>query len=248
MNRSIINRMLNSARTRLLTQFISEVNNYYRSIGRSLVEEYYRELEDACRSLVSFGEYSLYAKFEAYVRHRLVIGTATTLIKHISEIGLDIDPTTSLPVIRGSAIKGAVRSLYESLDKKLAKELFGYSEKREAKIGDVVFFDAYPIAPGENGLLLVPEVITPMYRDSPQEHRARPVPLKFVCVNKGVKFWIITAVRLGAALKYSQAKEVLQTLEKYIAYTLERIGVGAKTSLGYSKFSVRLVKSFIKSS
>jgi len=102
--------------------------------------------------------------------------------------------------------------------------------------GSVIFFDAYPDSLGENGWLLVPETITPHYKEEVKEgkmypefaeHRVSPTPLTFLAVERGVRFTFPLAGR---------SNEELDIAEELLKTALTNIGIGAKTTSGYNIF------------
>lgn len=102
--------------------------------------------------------------------------------------------------------------------------------------GSVIFFDAYPNSLGEGGWLLVPEVLTPHYREEEgkggpnfAEHRTSPTPLMFLAVERGVQFIFQLA---------GKSSEELNVAEELLKIALTKIGVGAKTTSGYNIFEI----------
>lgn len=134
-------------------------------------------------------------------------------------------------------LKGAVRKLVEG---RLGLQL-PEDEGRWGWAGSVVFFDAYPDGAGKGGLLLVPEVITPHYREEESkgeiefaEHRASPTPIQFLAIERDAHFIFPIAGR---------SDEELRVAGELLKAALEEVGIGAKTTSGYNIFSCVSVES-----
>jgi len=158
-------------------------------------------------------------------------------IKEQVILGFDFDYTTGIPIIRGSSIKGALKSVFkceeyvlEVIDrlrgetkniKKLQEDLF---EK-----GNIVFLDAEIIYIGKDGLLK-DDYITPHKKEQNSfskvyEEFKNPAPLRFIKIAPNVEF----EFRFIFNKKY----------EKYLPFFKQiilDIGLGAKTNVGYGKF------------
>ncbi len=159
-------------------------------------------------------------------------------IKGQAILGFDFDYTTGLPIIRGSSIKGVLKSAFrepiyiqELLDdnlidiKKLKVEIFGEDNKNGNKIpGKDIFFDAIVVSKKEK--LLEDDYLAP-HGDNPFKH---PVPLRFIKVAPGVKFRFDFNLKDGLISKEKKLK-LFQDI-------IEDLGVGAKTNVGYGKFKV----------
>jgi len=197
---------------------------------------------------------------KARLSSRGLFGVGETFGQTVFEVGLSFDPLLNLPFIPGSSLKGAVRSAYQELflkkrvkDEKLCeaecKRIFGESGK---SVGLVGFTDAYPIEPGEKGLILYPDVMTLHYRENVKtELDVQPNPLVYLTVAPGTifRFYVFwknrgeRRVKVGSGFKADLSPspkptpETLALLDLAILYSL-KTGVGAKTSLGYSSLEV----------
>jgi len=145
------------------------------------------------------------------------------------EIGLEFDPYLNLPVIPGSSIKGAIRSAWKALELGEGEEvIFGGRES----MGSCIFSDAFPIEPNPDGFILYPDVITPHYHnDIMDETRAEPRPVTYLTIAPGVKFGFVIAV--DGALSSDLFRKLISALT--LAF---KIGLGAKTSIGYGVFTI----------
>jgi CRISPR type III-B/RAMP module RAMP protein Cmr6 len=184
------------------------------------------------------------AYFEASLVERGLFGASQSFGKLLFEIALEWDPYFNVPIIPGSSIKGAFRAAYNNLRKPdwpATDEVFGSSEP-EAKAGDLIFSDAYPVKPGFNEMLLYPDILNPHYskegKDILGEIGWEPVPNPYLTVAPGVTFGFLIASpeRRRHRLSWDKLSEVVKA-------ALD-IGLGGKTCIGYGRFSfnVRNVK------
>ena len=146
-------------------------------------------------------------------------------VKEQIQLGFDFDYTTGLPIIRGSSIKGALRSAFkhkeyikEILDKdidvkKLEESIFENSD---------IFFDAVVFKVKDK--LLGDDYVTPH-----KDELKNPIPIRFLKVLPEVTFEFYFRLDDGDSV----TKEDKANLFKEILLDL---GVGAKTNIGYGKF------------
>ncbi len=139
-------------------------------------------------------------------------------------LGFDFDYTTGLPIIRGSSVKGLLRSAFEHQDyiqeilgldidvKKLEEEIF--EEQKD------IFFDAEIVNAGSK--ILEDDYITP-HKDALKN----PIPLRFIKVAPNVTFRFDFYLTDGLITKEQKLKLFMQILED--------LGIGAKTNVGYGK-------------
>ncbi|MEM2922354.1 MAG: type III-B CRISPR module RAMP protein Cmr6, partial [Candidatus Bathyarchaeia archaeon] len=173
------------------------------------------------------------------------------------------DPTLNVPYIPGSTIKGAVRAgVFDLLLKQKAskedverecKRLFGDNESASL----IGFTDAYPVKKGEKGYLLYPDVMSPHYKsDTATELDVSPTPIIYLTIAPGTQFqfYLFYKRERGGgekkrqlSVKDSQDSDLAETpvqdlsrlgiLDRGLLYSFYR-GVGAKTSVGYSRFEI----------
>jgi len=205
-----------------------------------------------------------YPENQAFELTTLYPGLATGLgmpheTRHKGEykLGFHFDHTTGLPIIPGSSVKGVLRSafqdspdyikyLLENLPGEkislsttdiglLEKEIFN-GLTRDGKIDDKpiplyrrdIFFDAPIIKTNnKNGYFLASDFITP----HPDPFKD-PVPLEFLKVLPQVTF--LFQFRLFPSLQGMISPSLKIALFKRILLDL---GIGAKTNVGYGKFS-----------
>ncbi len=191
-----------------LIKLLSKVNNLMSNIRKAL--------EDRGYDIVDI---------PVITKTRLLIGLSEqSFTRPICDLGLAWDPYFNLPYIPASTLKGALRSYMErsGLTRKQVDEILG-SHEEGLKI---MFVDSYPIHVRDK--LLTIEVTTPIYqeqRGAIKEHEARPVPIHYIAVEKGVTFRLIVGIR-------DIEPQKRELINKFILETL-REGIGAKTLLGY---------------
>ncbi len=231
------------------------VTDYMPMFSRHVTVKLYEALD--CRKIVDgVNSYvkSLYeevsklfdASFlvEAKLESRLTIWVSTPTLP--LEVNISWDPVLNVPFIPSSSLKGAVRAYIESYSgsnqailslKKKADILFGSDT---GGLGLVHFFDGYPIGCGEDGKLLEPDVITPHYSEvkgSIDEASARPVPIVFPTIARGVKFGVIVGIDYcdesgSMRLSNDDLINLLEALKGAMS-----AGIGAKTSVGYGRLT-----------
>ena len=159
-------------------------------------------------------------------------------------LGFDFDYTSGLPIIRGSSIKGVLRSAFKhwkyiahKLDNRYSKEEIAEIESNIFDNGDI-FFDATVVKYGTK--LLGDDYITP-HGDNPL---ANPIPLRFIKVMPNVTF------RFDFELSdfKKDDKTILTKNQKAILFgeILSDLGIGAKTNLGYGRFDEKLSRNNIE--
>lgn len=141
--------------------------------------------------------------------------------------------------------KGCIRAEAADLLKLLKKKL------GEKFIGKVMFFDAYPVEVSEEGLLIIPEVISPHYRETEvrrlletdqkvimkELHKklpeiqeiTEPRALLFPAIAPGVTFTFYIA---------SENEKLLRVATALLKCALTTVGIGAKTTSGYNLFEI----------
>lgn len=141
-------------------------------------------------------------------------------------LGFDFDYTTGLPIIRGSSIKGVLRSAFKH--KEYIEELLKSNEidneeliKEIFESGKDIFFDAEIINYKES--ILSDDYITP--HNDPLKN---PIPLRFIKISPGVTFRFSFRLEDGIL----SSKEKIELFKNIIL----DLGIGAKTNVGYGKF------------
>lgn len=160
--------------------------------------------------------------------------------EHPIENGFAWHPTLGTPYLPGSSIKGMIRtwaSQWEENDtpRALLDEILGCEARgddRSAQAGTVIVFDAVPLRPVNLEL----DIMTPHYGEYYQEGKPSgdwisPTPIPFLVVAKGTRFQFAFAPRTSAGHAY------LSTVEVWLKEALQWLGAGAKTAVGYGRFS-----------
>ncbi|MGC9014698.1 MAG: type III-B CRISPR module RAMP protein Cmr6 [Thermoproteota archaeon] len=133
------------------------------------------------------------------------------------------------------------------------RRLFGDNECS----GLIGFTDAYPIKEGENGYIFFPDVMTPHYtEETDTELEVSPTPITYLTIAPGTvfQFYLFYKKKRGdekerrqlnvrnskeADLMEVPAPDIIQLgiVDRGLLLSFLK-GVGAKTSVGYSKFEV----------
>lgn len=189
--------------------------------------------------------------------HALSFATASRFVtglgrEHPVENGFAWHHALGVPYLPGSSVKGLVRAWIESgwnnetVDSTTFHRIFG-SDYRKGSAqhnaerdlaphrGSVIFLDAPPTEP----VRLEPEVMTPHFGDYYQDESGKtppadwlsPNPIPFLVVAAGQPFQFAVVPRAAAAVRDCQE------VADWLAQALERIGAGAKTAVGYGRFT-----------
>ena len=146
-------------------------------------------------------------------------------VKGQAILGFHFDYTSGLPVIAGSSVKGVLRSAFkhkEYIEEYVTTDVEAL-EKEIFDNGDI-FFDAEIIKADGFDKIMGDDYITP-HNDPLKD----PIPLRFIKVLPNVIFLFQFELRDGILSKSEK-----ETLFRKI---LEDLGLGAKTNVGYGKFS-----------
>ncbi|AET32462.1 type III-B CRISPR module RAMP protein Cmr6 [Pyrobaculum ferrireducens] len=164
-------------------------------------------------------------RFEFTLETRLVIHTKWPYLP--LEIGISWHPIFNIPYIPATSLKGALRATFPNSLCELDKTaLFG----EQSEEGKLTVFDAYPVKWEK---LVEPDVITPHYKEVSgviHEAAADPIPLVFPAIPPGVTFAFIIGVK-----SHGLGSECVTELFNAVRDAL-RLGVGAKTAIGYGIF------------
>lgn len=157
-------------------------------------------------------------------------------VRHALENGFAWHAVLGTPYLAGSGLKGLARAwaVMNAGDTDEIKRIFGpRGEKIEHQAGTVIFLEAIPTAP----VKLVAEVMTPHYGpyyrgEKPPADYHDPVPIPFLAVEKGARFFAGVLPRTPSNVKDAQRAR------KWLMEALEQLGAGAKTATGYGRFNV----------
>ncbi len=148
---------------------------------------------------------------------------------HPVENGFAWHPTLGAPYLPGSSIKGMVGAWAkeEGVTKEVADRLFGTS----GQVGTACILDAIPIEP----VGLEADVMTPHYagwsEECPPGDWRSPTPIPFLVTAAGTSFLF------GVMPRGGETKADMEMVEKWLREALEWAGAGAKTAVGYGRFS-----------
>ena len=168
--------------------------------------------------------------------------------KEMLKFGFSFDHVTGLPYIPGSSIKGMLRACFPG-DKKPAsesaeyesyiREILGkpeidvYELKENVFEGRDVFLGAYPVVESD-GKLLAMDYITP-HKDTLKG----PNPLSFLKVKPNVRFVF------GFLLEDYEDQVSAEEKQNLFETLLLDMGIGAKTNVGFGRFSKEKTKAVI---
>jgi len=166
---------------------------------------------------------------------------------HPVENGFAWHHTLGVPVLPGSALKGAVRAWAEDWasegDQETIERIFGSQNEGPHKVGSIIFFDALPAKPVRlEGDVLTPHY-GPYYRDPDKTTPGdwySPNPIPFLTVATGQVFVFAFAPRKknGAAEQPDvKLSDDVRLVGKWLDEMLTWLGVGAKTAIGYGRFT-----------
>ncbi|NMC09908.1 MAG: type III-B CRISPR module RAMP protein Cmr6 [Methanothrix sp.] len=152
---------------------------------------------------------------------------------HPVENGFGWHHSLGVPYLPGSSIKGMVRSWahnWEEMDIKEIGRIFG--PDNSSSVGSVVFLDALPLRP----VKLKKEIMTPHYGpyysgSEPPADWHSPIPIPFLAVDAEQDFLFGLVPRIGGT-------EDCKKVEAWLLETLQCIGAGAKTAVGYGRFEL----------
>ena len=149
----------------------------------------------------------------------------------------------------------------ERLAEELVKVLFGDAgDQRSYGISAVEVFDAFP---RKTNVCVVPDIITPHYHKGGKpvesEFEAEPIPIKNFSIACDTVFEFFLAVDMElvkARLKHLKEREKLDNLKDLLKeigreifplkllLTAFEVGLGAKTTRGYGRFSLLEMREF----
>ena len=139
-------------------------------------------------------------------------------------LGFHFDYTTGLPTIQGSSIKGVLRSAFrhkEYIEEYVGKEVDIEALEQEIFDNGDVFFDAVVVSSGK---ILGDDFLAP--HGDPLKN---PTPLRFIKVLPNVEFRFDFELSDGLISKGAK--------DRLFRKILEDLGLGAKTNVGYGKFT-----------
>ncbi len=173
----------------------------------------------------------------------------------VLENALSFHHVYGFPYIPGQSFKGAIRSFVinmyfgkesDALQNLLFCTLFGSDEKGVTgeRAGELIFFDVYPATPPKIEKDILNPHYNPYYKDGahpkPPGDYYSPVPVAFLTVKATTYNFIVVLPKDGDnefndSIWGSTTKRKLVT--DWIGKALSIFGIGAKTAVGYGRFS-----------
>jgi CRISPR-associated protein Cmr6 len=210
-----------------------EAPETYSDIGKELVRRR-QEIEiDILRA------FKYHHSLTGTLGSRMVLGLGGA---NVQETSMTFHHIYACPYVPGSAIKGCLRSyvmreFFDGEEKKAEKDsdfkqVFGSQESR----GKILFLDAFP----KKIESLDIDIMNPHYPkyysgiDKPTDNDS-PNPIKFYAVPEKTIF-VFRLVSKKIDPKTTTIKEV--ALPELVKTTLEDMGIGAKTAVGYGWFGI----------
>jgi CRISPR-associated protein Cmr6 len=226
-----------------ITQEAKHRHHLTELIGRP---EWQSRMQEELNALQNRHETMLkwYKQRDFAVRHieakpvwRFVVGLGAA---HVLETGITLHRLFGLPIIPGSALKGAAKAYAQLVEGRTDDDpelvaVFGTTEQA----GSVIFFDAIPLEVPKFQLdIMNPHY--PQYYDKRGGSSKEPVspadwdsprPVFFLTVTE-------TPYRFAIAARSEQGNRLLDLAEKWLKGALAELGIGAKTSADYGFWDV----------
>ena len=163
---------------------------------------------------------------------RFVVGLGAA---HVLETGITLHRLFGLPIVPGSALKGAARAYAKLAEGKPDDDadliaVFGTTEQA----GSIIFFDAIPLEVPKFQLDIMNPHYPNYYRTQGQNPPAdweSPNPVFFLTVSE-------TPYLFAIAARSEQGNRLLGFAENWLKGALKELGIGAKTSADYGFWNV----------
>lgn len=163
--------------------------------------------------------------------------------EHPVENGFAWHHTLGTPYLPGSSVKGLVRAWAEQwadADEASLEHIFGSAskdtkDKRPSRVGSVIFLDALPIQCVDLKADIMTPHYSPYYQDktgnTPPADWHSPNPIPFLVVEKEQTFVF------GVLPRRQDNRDDCKTVQIWLECALGWLGAGAKTAVGYGRFS-----------
>lgn len=239
----------------ILTNFLkARINSKLNEIKNALLLHYeVREVEIRALSKVLVGVSESFGKiiFEVGLHFDFIMNVpyipGSTIKGAVSSAAFDLlyEETLKKELEKEKDMEKAQKKAKEYAESE-CRRLFGGLWREEQSIGLIGFSDAYPIESGENGFILYPDVMTPHYTEYiSTELDVMPIPIVHLTIAPGTKFKFYVFYKRKKGKRElsisdfvdSPTPDKLGLVDKSLLYAFIR-GVGARTSLGYSKFEI----------
>lgn len=201
---------------------------------RSRMQEELNALQNRHEAMLKW-----YKQRDFAVRHieakpvwRFVVGLGAA---HVLETGITLHRLFGLPIIPGSALKGAAKAYAQLVEGRTDDDpelvaVFGTTEQA----GSVIFFDAIPLEVPKFQLDIMNPHYPNYYRTQGQNPPAdweSPNPVFFLTVTE-------KPYRFAIAARSEQGNRLLDLAEKWLKGALTELGIGAKTSSDYGYWQI----------
>lgn len=206
---------------------------------RSRMQEELNALQNRHEAMLKW-----YKQRDFAVRHieakpvwRFVVGLGAA---HVLETGITLHRLFGLPIIPGSALKGAAKAYAQLVEGRTDDDpelvaVFGTTEQA----GSVIFFDAIPLEVPKFQLdIMNPHY--PQYYDKRGGSSKEPVSPADWDSPRPVFFLTVTEkpYRFAIAARSEQGNRLLDLAEKWLKGALTELGIGAKTSSDYGYWQI----------
>lgn len=197
-----------------------------------------KQIEDAITRFRRLVESRSGSLFPMKTTSRFVTGLGRS---HPVENGFAWHPTLGTAYLPGSSVKGMIRAWAQECGEEETEiqRLLG----TESKVGEWIFFDALPLKP----IRLEVDIMTPHYGDyyadpakNPPHDRSDPIPIPFLTVAEEQEFVFAFAPRQIAKKEECDRKKQecdRKKLSSWLKGALDWMGAGAKTAVGYGRFT-----------
>jgi len=171
--------------------------------------------------------------FKAKPVWRFVVGLGAV---HVLETGITLHRIFGLPIIPGSALKGAALAYAKLMEGRPDNDadliaVFGTTEQA----GNIIFLDAIPLEIPNFQLDIMNPHYPKYYRtqgQSPPADWESPTPVFFLTVSE-------TPYNFAIAARNERGNKLFGLAEKWLKGALRELGIGAKTSADYGYWSVQ---------
>ncbi len=201
-------------------------------------------LEQRRKAVVEEMKDAIVFDFTMRLNGRLLVGSGSP---SVLEVGMTFSRNYGVPIIPGSALKGAFSNYIKEEPEKVQmaehlKFIFGQGDpakEDDNTRGALVFLDAIPQGTVSFGLDIVNNHFQPYYMEegNPPNDWYNPVPVTYLVVSNAT--FRFTALYNSMMTMSKENFMVLRDrIEKSFVEMLTLYGIGAKTNYGYGRFVV----------
>jgi len=223
--------------------FTNEISNAMKASNKKYINT--NEIDDLLRKLPG----TEHTSFDLAVDCSIILGLGQ---QSVSETSMLIHPIYGVPFIPGQAFKGVVRSyciieFYDRDERKAMmddqfKTVFGREKVDQTNTeyrGAVIFHDAFIVSDKFELCQDITNCHYPGYYQSGKKltDSENPIPIRFNVIKNAVFHFGYSIRKKDSSYVKSFGEKHQQTFEDIIKNALIYYGVGAKTAVGYGKFS-----------